>query len=68
MKQFLNLLGTSTLTAETTTQTEALSGMGAERIESENRDEKKPIASNARAPGRAQNRRVEIEVSGRDKP
>ena len=43
-------------------------GVDAARIKSEGRASKQPVASNATAQGRAQNRRVEIEVTGRAKP
>jgi len=39
-------------------------GIAAERIRSEGRGSTQPIASNATAEGRAQNRRVEIEIIG----
>jgi len=42
-------------------------GVDAARIKSEGRGEKEPIASNDTAQGRAQNRRVEIEVTGHGK-
>ncbi|QNK73192.1 OmpA family protein [Variovorax sp. PAMC28562] len=42
-------------------------GVDAARIRSEGKGEKEPIASNATAQGRAQNRRVEIEVLGQEK-
>ena len=42
-------------------------GVDAARIRSEGKGEKEPIASNATAHGRAQNRRVEIEVLGQEK-
>ena len=43
-------------------------GVDASRIQSQGRGEKEPLASNATAQGRAQNRRVEIEVTGHEKP
>ena len=43
-------------------------GVDAARIKSEGRGEKEPVASNDTAQGRAQNRRVEIEVTGQSKP
>ena len=43
-------------------------GVDAARITSEGRGKSQPVASNATAQGRAQNRRVEIEVSGYVKP
>ena len=42
-------------------------GIDASRIKSEGRGEKEPIASNDSASGRAQTRRVEIEVTGHAK-
>ena len=42
-------------------------GVEATRIKSEGWGEREPIASNATAQGRAQNRRVEIEIIGQEK-
>ena len=42
-------------------------GVDAARIKSEGRGEKEPMASNATPQGRAQNRRVEIEIVGQEK-
>ena len=43
-------------------------GVDAARMKSEGRGESQPVASNATAQGRAQNRRVEIEVTSYENP